>query len=73
MFKTLMVEALSTVRNPVPLADKIDQEVKKFLDNEKAVLTSMSVAYQHAHGVFGKALATVHYEKGKGKKEVDSK
>ena len=70
MFKTLMVEALSTIRNPVPLADKIDQEVKKFLDDEKSVLTSLSVAYQHASGVFGKALATVHYENKKG---VDKK
>ena len=65
--KTLLVNAISSERNPLNLADKIEKTVKDFLDAEGAQEESRDVSGTPDVSGFGNALVTVTY---KPKEEV---
>ena len=63
MKKTLFVEALSTSREKLTLADAINKTVNSLKDVESYSVDGV----EHASGGFGRALVTVSFE-SKGKK-----
>ena len=63
--KSFNIEALSTGRDKVSLAEKIDKAVDSFLDANGGELKSITVKSELQTGGFGNALVVISYEQHK--------